>query len=356
MTPRRGSALILVLWIIGILSMIVVSFAFEAHLEGKIVSYTRRKIQAEANAMSGFELAKSYLDHSREINGTETDTDKERDPRYNESSDLHYGRSVRIEREFKTSAGDDAGSVTVDIEPIGSQRNVNKLTEEDWERLLEITGVPESYWPDIIDSFFDWIDEDDTARENGAESDYYEDLEPPYVAANAPLADVRELLLIRGFTEALLTGGVYDPDNRGDSSVVVSNGIERLLTVYGDGKLNINSVPNSPDGLDALLTLPGVDDDLTAQAIIEEREEGHNLNASDDNDIRAFTSMDDARERLENYLNGQEFHNFTSISSELFKITSIGRFGRISKRISVIVFPYDDQWRVLRWDEESGRK
>lgn len=351
---RTGSALILVLWVIGLISMIVVSFAFEAHLEGKIVSYSRRKMQAEANAISGFELAKSYLDHSREINGSETDQEQEEDPRYQISSDLHFGKTVHLSYEFKARDGGDAGSVSVDIEPEDSLRNVNKLTEDDWERLLELIGLPESYWPDIIDSFFDWTDEDDNQRENGAETeDYYKDLEKPYSAANAPLTSVRELLLVRGFTEAILTGGIYDPDGTGKSNVVISNGIQRLLSVYGEGKVNINALPDSPVGYDILMSLPGVEDDLTAMAILEERELGSNLNASDENEHRAFTSAEDAQERLKNIVEDNEFFNNISTSSELFRITSIGTFGRISKRISIIVFATDDVWRVLRWDEEA---
>lgn len=350
---RRGSALILVLWIIGMLSMIVVSFAFEAHLEGKVVSYSRKRIKAEQFAISGFELAKSYLDHSGEITGDEDDDAKAEDPRYEKASDLHYGKPAHIEYRFTDSNGEEEGTVTVDIEPEDSRRNLNKLTEEDWERMLDLIGVPEEDWPTLIDSYFDWIDEDDNERESGAEtSGYYEKLEKPYAAANAPFGSVRELLLVRGFTESILTGGIYDPEGRGDSRVVISNGIERLLSVYGEGKVNINAIPVSDDGYDLLMTLPGVDDELTAQSVLEEREEGGNVNASDE-DVQAFRSVDDARSRLGNIVNGGEVFNSISTQSEIFRITSIGTVGRVSKRISAVVYFNGDVWRILRWEEES---
>ena len=355
----KGSALILVLWVIGLLSMIVVSFAFDAHLEGKILSSSRRKLKANFYALSGFELAKSLLDHSRGITGDETDDEKEEDPRYEPARDLHFGRTVSISRDFTAEDGETVvGTVTVDIEPIESLRNVNKLTEEDWERIFErVLQLPESYWPDLIDSFFDWTDEDDTERENGAETkDYYERLPKPYAAANAPLDGVRELLLIRGFDEAILTGGIYDPDRTGQSNIVVSNGIQRLLTVYGDGKVNLNAIPNGRVGYDLLMTLPGVEDELTAMAILEEREEGGNLNASDDNERRAFTSAGDAQERLKNIVDDNDFFNYITTSSEIFRITSIGSIesmGRISKRISAVVSVTDSVWRILRWEEDA---
>lgn len=335
------------------LSMIVTSFAFDAHLEGKVVSYTRRRLKAEQFALSGFELAKSYLRHSSEITGNETDEEREDDPRYEQARDIRHGRTAHVEYTFLGSSGEEEGTVSVDIEPESARRNVNTLTEEDWERILDAVGMPETYWPDLIDSFYDWTDEDDYERENGAETgDYYEGLDPPYGAANAPLDSVRELLLIRGFTEAVLTGGVYDPDGRGDAGTVISNGIERLLSVHGDGKININSVPNSPDGWMLLMSMPGVEDEDVAKAILEERDIGENLNASDE-DVHAFVSLEDARSRLANIVDGEEFFGGIAIGSQIFRITCIGAVGRVTKRISAVVFTDGDVWRVLRWEEEA---
>ena len=53
---------------------------------------------------------------------------------------------------------------------------------------------------DLIPALLDWIDADTTARyPNGAEDDYYMDLERPYRAANRGLTSIRELMLIKGF-------------------------------------------------------------------------------------------------------------------------------------------------------------
>jgi general secretion pathway protein K len=58
---------------------------------------------------------------------------------------------------------------------------------------------------DIVQALLDWIDPDtETRYPNGAEDDYYMRLDPPYRAANRPLASVRELLLVRGVTPELL--------------------------------------------------------------------------------------------------------------------------------------------------------
>lgn len=51
----------------------------------------------------------------------------------------------------------------------------------------------------IAQAILDWLDADtDTRFPNGAEDDYYLELETPYRTANRALADVRELRLVRG--------------------------------------------------------------------------------------------------------------------------------------------------------------
>lgn len=347
---KRGSALILVLWIIGMLSMITLSFVFDAHLEGKIVSYSRKQLKCEVLASSGIELAKSYLNRSREVTGNESDDDIENDPQYREADELRQGRSVTISREMTTSDGEYAGTITVSIEPEESLRNLNKLTEEDWERIFELEGIPEDYWPDLIDSYFDWTDDDDEPRENGAETDdYYSTLTPPYSAANAPFQTVEELARVKGFTSAILNGGILNPEAPPESQIVISNGISRLFTTYGSGKVNINALGNDSLGQTILQTLPGVDD-IGAGAIIEERENSSYTDS--DEDERSFRSVDNARTRLNDYVEDNEFFNNISTGSEIFNITSVGQYDQVTKKVSAVVYVKGDIWRILEWREE----
>ena len=68
--------------------------------------------------------------------------------------------------------------------------------------LMFLPGMTE----EAADSILDWIDEDDEARPNGAEVDYYSTLPMPYAPKNAPLETVDELLLVKGVYPALLFG------------------------------------------------------------------------------------------------------------------------------------------------------
>ena len=69
-------------------------------------------------------------------------------------------------------------------------------------RLLEILALPDA----LAASLADWLDADGEPQpQDGAESGYYQGLQPPYLAANRPLGDVAELALVRGFDEAART-------------------------------------------------------------------------------------------------------------------------------------------------------
>ena len=51
-----------------------------------------------------------------------------------------------------------------------------------------------------------------TPRPAGAESDYYQGLNPPYYAKNAPIDDIQELLLIKGVTPEMFDGSGQQAD------------------------------------------------------------------------------------------------------------------------------------------------
>ena len=86
-------------------------------------------------------------------------------------------------------------------------QNVNLLSDEAWEELLDSGNVPEEYWPELIDCVGDWIDADNNHRLNGAESDDPFYISSGYSVSNAPLAKETDLLLVKGFDHAILYGG-----------------------------------------------------------------------------------------------------------------------------------------------------
>jgi len=289
---KQGSALIIVLWVIALLSVLIGGFAYDMHVEAKIVSYVRKKLKAEYLAKAGIEYSQALLSHSTEVKGKADNEEMRGKWWYTDAKRLRQGYAVTGLTE---PLGE--GSFSLDILPEPALRNINALRDDDWERIFKLTGVPEDLWPCLIDCFNDWRDMDDQPNLDGAETDdYYSRLDPPYMArghaprktggtsrptstatslstssnrtSNAGLANldtVEELLLIKGFTHSILYGGYVE---EGETNSLVMSGIADLLTAIPETgeQVNINAASKR-----VLMTLPGIGDTL-ADAIMAERE------------------------------------------------------------------------------------
>jgi type II secretory pathway component PulK len=94
------------------------------------------------------------------------------------------------------------------ITPEAGKLNLNAASEGEIERLvtevcieLQIENAPE-----LVACLLDWLDDDDETRSGGAEADYYSTLSPAYRPKNGPLDSLEELLLIKGWSSAVLYG------------------------------------------------------------------------------------------------------------------------------------------------------
>ena len=75
----------------------------------------------------------------------------------------------------------------------------------------------------IAASIIDWRDDDSVLTEGGAEAGYYLTLKPAYHCKNAPFDTPDELLLVKGI------------------SPLIYSRIKDYVTVYGGGRVNINT-------------------------------------------------------------------------------------------------------------------
>jgi general secretion pathway protein K len=75
---------------------------------------------------------------------------------------------------------------------------------EIYGRLLDILGVPRQRAQGLIGALVDWEDADGQTAPNGAESDWYLGRTIPYRTADAPLVDVDELSMVRGYDAELI--------------------------------------------------------------------------------------------------------------------------------------------------------
>ncbi|MHC4572953.1 MAG: type II secretion system minor pseudopilin [Planctomycetota bacterium] len=160
-------------------------------------------------------------------------------------ADVHAHEILRnlYSQGYASEVGDSRGSVTI-IDESGKLNvnllkapggRVNRARVEQLLRLIDVLNrrqaeiVPIGYG--LAPSIIDWTDGDEQVthlpfikqQSAGAESDYYRKLETPYGCKNSPLDTLAELLLVRGVTPEVFSL------------------IRNYVTVYGDGRVNINS-------------------------------------------------------------------------------------------------------------------
>jgi len=142
---------------------------------------------------------------------------------------------------------------------IDEQGKPSKNTIEQLLRLIDLlnrqTGPKIDY--SIVPAIVDWIDSDEIVNfaapfkgeNSGAESSYYMQLNPSYKCQNLPLKTIDEILLVKGVSQETFER------------------IRNYVTVYGDGKININSAPR-----EVIESLSDKLDSSLAQAIIDKRQ------------------------------------------------------------------------------------
>jgi general secretion pathway protein K len=291
---KEGAALLVALWVLIILSLIVGSFAFEVQLEAMLVSFKRKKFRAEMMARSGIEYAGAILAQRSKAKELEiADMAEDRDGFMQAA--LHVNRGLSTSSTLKLGEG----SFTVTLESAEAGRNVNLLTRAEWLEILEMANMPSTEWDAMIDCLEDWIDEGDLHKLDGAESDdpFYQ--ERGYPVKNGPLDSVEELLMVKGWGEDILYGTEANED--GDAIF----GIADLLTVWGDGKVNLNTAST-----DVLLSYAEYEDwELAGVQEARDGEDGEQ--GTLDDGIKNLTDV------------GADPNKF-KLQSDFVKVTSVG--------------------------------
>ncbi len=195
---------------------------------------------------------------------------------------------------LKLEITDELGKIQVNsLVDFPRGRQFNPAQKVLWDRfafhlLSQNEDMSETEATTIVNSLKDWLDSgDDDAITglNGAESDYYQTLDPPYEARNGPLRSPEELYKIRGITPGLFTGEPVE-DEQMLTDLEKATRIRKLsdyITVYGaieskkkhenkkftyEGKININTAK-----LPVVAALLPTDSVELAPAICEYREE-----------------------------------------------------------------------------------
>ena len=408
-TSRKGSALVGVIWLLAVLSILIASYAVDAHLQTRINIYLRERITVDHLTDAGLAIAEVILTDYQNVSEASSDSDledkMEDDRWYTEKLALKSqgGKEVTTGAIPVDALNPNGGTVTVTIRPIESKHNINNLYAggdanfaDLWMNILAVSGIPKDYWDGIVNGWCDWRDTDGTMTgDEGAEADFYADAYQDFVdgrdveknknyrpkSRDGEIVDIEELKAIKGFNEyedkpinadAILNGGVLNPDADEKDQITITNGISAFFSLYGSGKINVNAVK---DPL-VLAVIPGIfqgnpdnqrTDDVEeamaiAEKIIELREtvpdDGKNpLISSDDdsNDTGAYRDFNNLQERLQDV--GLDIQNEASAylsfqPDKFFEITIVGQSFGIVHKIVATALVIDGKVRYLRWQED----
>jgi len=224
-----------------------------------------------------------------------------------------------------------------------SKINLNTATQD---TLMGLERIDES----IASAIIDWRDEDSGPSPNGAEDDYYQGRPFPYHCKNAPFALVQELLAVKGITPLVFYGedknknGILDPGEDENMDGKLQKGIEPFLTVYGDGKININTAP-----LEILSAIPGMSKE-SIKTIIDYRKGGDGVEGTKDDNV--FRSLEDLK--IISQLTEHEYIQLEAsccVKSTYFMIKANVAIGRFHKKVIAVVDRSVKPVKIVLWKE-----
>ena len=232
-SSNKGAVLIISLWVLIILVLLAVSIGWRTSIELRLAKYFLDRLQANNIAQAGLE--RIYIEKMSDVNQVYDSLDESWSNKLDADGnpvfkkfDLGKGSFVvkydypQLQGGFETLYG---------MQDEQSKLNINKIVSDDGTndtftrgvfiellKSLDITRVdPEA----MADRISDWIDTDNNQRVKGKED--YSDM--GMTAKNNKLDTPEELLMVDGF-----------------SSPKAVKELSEYITLYGDGKLNINTV------------------------------------------------------------------------------------------------------------------
>lgn len=406
---RRGSALLLALWVIAVLSVMVMSFAYEARLQSGANVYIRERNRVNRLTDAGQALAEvvmtGYSDVADWTEGENLQDLLEDDRWVLEKRALKSDSKCTIGPIVLDDEHPENGTIRIDIELVNSGDknaiNVNELYEGGdknyrlrWEMILRQCGIPEEYEVEtkddgrqlltelLIASWNDWRDDDDnvTQIDNhpvGAEEQWYEELydddkvddEDKRYPRNAAIPDVKEMSYIRGWREpygqAVLMGGILNPEERDEKAQIHVRGIMDLFCTSGTAKLNANSCT-----AEQLLTIPGIagededeDDEARdrAEAIVSclKIPPEHRDDFDATRDWWPYKDFDDLRQRVADFDSSiqvgdeaKDYLTFVPDKDSVFKVKITGESMGMSREVNAEAYVKDKKVRYIKWRED----
>lgn len=210
----------------------------------------------------------------------------------------------------------EGGKISGQIVDMQQFLNLNNLKNESsaqdsLNRLLNKLVLTNNLTPALVD----WLDEDDLSNgAEGAESNYYSNQSPAYLAANQALVELGNLIRVKGFDQTSI------------------NKITPFTTVLPKNtELNVNTA--SAEVLSFVLPDTSLQD---AQNIVATR------------NLSPFTSLADFKERMPKPDNDVGNINL-SVNSRYFLVTCKAQVDRTTLRVEALLYRDDSGWPIVLW-------
>ena len=347
---NRGIALLITISITTVLVAAALEYNRRARYEVHSTAAVRDRLTLSYMASSGIHSAMAMLIKDK----GESNFDSLQEDWANPEKIEEILQEIPFENgKISVVISDELGKIQVNaLVQFPESRQFNEPQILMWERLLNGIGDAENLKDDssptaIVNSVKDWLDSGDdeaTTGLSGAETSYYEGQDPPYASRNGPLADLNELLLIKGITPELYYGSEDRP------------GLAQYMTVHGmvagagiayswPGRININTA-DAP----MLAALLGTENQDLAQAFYDFRQE-----MAAEKDLHDFSNP-------KWYKNITGFGDVTlderliTVSSDVFRIESTASINDAKSSAIAVVQriqdPETEKWicKVVSWE------
>jgi general secretion pathway protein K len=356
--PERGIALIIVMISIMVLTILAAGFAYSMKVETKLARNANSEAELEWLGRSGVEYARWVLANSM-LNPMEP-YDSLDQPWATGSGWLGPTNAPIAEVQQDVHLG--SGTFNWKIIDLERKFNINSpepVMQQILPQALTLMGVDAGEATPIVNSILDWIDVDDQTRPEGAETEYYQSLMPPYAAKNGPIDDITELLLIKGIRDNPeiyygIAATNYQPSyvnqqrsrfGQSGAAPAVAVGLPDLFTPLSDGKININTA-----SAEVLQLIPGVDP-IIAEAIVSGR--AGEADPSAPGMLGPYRSVGEVR-RMPNVPPGmvQQLQQFCDVRSRTFQVevnADVGGYKRTFYAVLGRNSPRDVQILTFYW-------
>jgi general secretion pathway protein K len=336
---QNGFAVIIALIAITVLSILAAGFAYSMKVETKLANNANAEEQLLWLGRSGVEYARWILAQQTTIAA---------EP-YDSLNQIWAGGPGSMADSNSVLSGISldqvpvgGGTISLKIIDLERKANINTANTVQLQQALTIMGVDASVISVVSDSIQDWIDADDAPRIAGAESDYYQGLDPAYYAKNAPIDDLSELLLVKGITPEMYWGG-SSTNHQGATfqhKLGLGNapgeqpdypfGLVNLFTAISSGKINVNTADAN-----VLQLIPGVDES-TAESIIKYRAGPDGQDGTEDD--TPFKNVNQLTAAGVNPQAASQLAQLCTVRSAVFEVHVTAQIGTYQREYIAVLF------------------